>query len=280
MGEHADRPGTLVHDGRHPIDPSPATTRSTIASAWSGEGRHLGQGRSVERSSRALAAGSSGAACSTSPVPGRSSVPWRAARAAPVEQLVPGDGEHPGPEGRLVALEAGDARSPQPGLRGQVLGDGRRDDPEVPQQAGLQVAPELPERLLVAAGGGAEHVLELRTDHRPARTGRPNHPSRFALKDRQPSWSGTELSTRAMKAGSRNRGPPPQGRRRSSSARPGALVEASATGSAPTTPSPCVAGALRPPPCGLAARPGLTETTLHGLSLLRRRSGYREKCRL
>jgi hypothetical protein len=59
--------------------------------------------------------------------------------AAPVEHLVAGDGEHPGPERRLAAREAGEpADHPQPGLGGQVLGGGRRRHREVAQQPGLE----------------------------------------------------------------------------------------------------------------------------------------------
>ena len=148
--------------------PSPATTRSTIASAWSaGRVATSASAAWVESPSTAAAAGSSGAACFDQA--GRRQVFDRppSRPPAPVEHLVAGDGEHPGPERRFVAPEAVDAtHHRQPGLGRQVLGGGGRGHREVPQQPGLEVVPEPPERLLVTAGGGDKHGRELGANHR------------------------------------------------------------------------------------------------------------------
>ena len=149
---------------------SPATTRSTTASAWPA-GR-VAIRASAARSSRA---------------PGR----WRPGRRAPavragwslalldwlaggptppVPGLVPGDGEHPGPERRLVALESADRPDHRkPGFRCQVLGGFRSDHTEIAHQPGLQVVPQHPEGVLVATSSTREHRWEAEADHRHRR---------------------------------------------------------------------------------------------------------------
>jgi hypothetical protein len=88
------------------------------------------------------------------------------ASAPAVDGAMAGHGEDPGPEGALVAGEAGEAvHHPQPGLGGQVLARSGGQRVQVAEQAGLQVPPEHAEGSLVAGGGGVEHRREGGADH-------------------------------------------------------------------------------------------------------------------
>jgi hypothetical protein len=168
VGQDPDRVRPLAHDLGHPIDLQPGHHPQHdglgLAGGQGGDQGERRPGRGVlqDGGGRVIGRRRFGHAALWQLLDGPASGP-----APPVPGLVPGDGEHPGPERGLLAGEPVDRPDDgNPGLGCQVLGSPWSDQPEVAQQPGLQVVPEHPEGILVAAGGRPEHGWEGRADHR------------------------------------------------------------------------------------------------------------------
>ena len=145
------------------VDDEPATTRSTDASAWSRGGWRPGHAAWWRGPPRRP---NGGVGCDRSTGRRRRSRSAASRPPAPVEHLWRAM-VNTRPGGRFVAPEAADATHHRhPGLGRQVLGGGGCGHREVPQQPGLEVVPEPPERLLVTADGGDKHGRELGANHR------------------------------------------------------------------------------------------------------------------
>ena len=167
VGEYPDRARPLPMISATRSTASPATTRSTIASAWSA-GRVATSARAarVEKLLQGVGRRVVGGGLLDQAIRRQLLGPPAGGPAVPVQDLVPGDGEHLGPERRLVALETTDCPGHRkPGLRRQSLGSPGSDHPEVAQQPGLQVVPELFEGALVASSGSPEHDWKAGANH-------------------------------------------------------------------------------------------------------------------
>ncbi len=85
---------------------------------------------------------------------------------SPVDETVPGDGEHPRTELLVVATKAGEvSRGDEPGVGLDVFCRCRIEPAEEPQQPRMEFLPQGGDRPLRTLLGGREHVAELGRRH-------------------------------------------------------------------------------------------------------------------